>query len=82
MQAIVDNDDTFNQKQMAKILNVEQTISDRLKAMGKMQECGKWLPHGLNDRQMVKQKSTCETLLLRYERMSVLHRIVTMDYQF
>ena len=81
MHAIVDNDDTFNQ-QMAKMLNVAQTSSDRLKAMGKMQECGKWLPYELNDRQMVKQKSTCEMLLLRYERISVLHRIVTMDDQF
>ena len=35
-QTILDGDDTLSQKQMAAMLNVaQQTISDRLKAMGK-----------------------------------------------
>lgn len=80
LQTILDGDDTLSQKQMAAMLNVaQQTISDRLKAMGKIQKCGKWVPHELNERQMENRKNTCEILLQRHERKSVLHRIVTGD---
>ena len=80
LQAILNEDDTLSQKQMAAMLNVaQQTISDRLKAMGKIQKCGKWVPHELNERQMENRKNTCEILLQRHERKSVLHRIVTGD---
>jgi histone-lysine N-methyltransferase SETMAR len=80
LQALLDEDDTLTQKQMAKMLNVTQpSISDRLKAMGKIQKCGKWVPHELNERQMENRKTTCEILLQRHERKSVLHRIVTGD---
>ncbi|GBP26219.1 Mariner Mos1 transposase [Eumeta japonica] len=80
LQAILDEDDTLSQNQMADMLNVaQQTISDRLKAMGKIQKCGKWVPHELNERQMENRKNTCEILLQRHERKSVLHRIVTGD---
>lgn len=80
LQAILNEDDTLSQKQMAAMLNVaQQTISDRLKAMGKIHKCGKWVPHELNERQMENRKNTCEILLQRHERKSVLHRIVTGD---
>ena len=36
LQTILDADDTLSQKQVA-----QQTISDRLKAMGKIQKCEK-----------------------------------------
>ena len=40
------------------MLNVaQQIISDRLKAMGKIQKCGKWVPHELNERQMENRKN-------------------------
>ena len=49
LQAILDEDDTLSQKQMAVMLNVaQQTISGRLKALGKIQKCEKWVPHELN----------------------------------
>ena len=80
LQTILDGDDSLSQKQMAAMLNVaQQTISDRLKAMGKIQKCGKWVPHELNERQMENRKTTCEILLQRHVRKSVLHRIVTGD---
>ena len=76
-QAILDGDDTLSQKKMADMLNVaQQTILDRLKAMEKIQKCGKWVPHKLNERQMENRKNICENL---HERKSVLHRIVTGD---
>ena len=40
LQAVWDKDDILSQKQMAEMLNVtQQTILDRLKAMGKIQKC-------------------------------------------
>ena len=72
--------DTLSQKQMAEMLNgAQQTVFDRLKAMGKIQKSGKWVPHELNYRQMENRKTTCEILLHRHDRKSVLHRIVTGD---
>ena len=67
LQTILDGDDTLSQKQMAAML----------KAMRKIQKCGKWLPHELNERKMENRKNTSEMLLQRHARKSVLHRIVT-----
>lgn len=56
LQAILDEDDTLTQQQMAEALNVARsTISTRLKAMGKIQKCGKWVPHELTERQIENQ---------------------------
>ena len=71
LQALLDWDDTQTQQMMAEQLNVtRQAISDRLRAMGKIQKVGKWVPHELYERQMEKRKFVCEILLLRYERKS------------
>ena len=47
--------------------------------MGKIQKCGKWVPHELNERQQENRKTTCEILLERHERKRFFHRIVTGD---
>lgn len=58
MQAILDEDDTLSQKQMAEIINVvQEIISDSLKAMGKIQKHGKWVPHELNEKQIENRKT-------------------------
>ncbi|GBP89672.1 Mariner Mos1 transposase [Eumeta japonica] len=60
---------------MADMLNVaQQTISDRLKAMGKIQKCEKWVPHELNERQMENRK-TLVKFCFKDERKSVLHQL-------
>jgi len=80
LQALLDEDDTQTQRQLAEALGVQQqAISKRLRAMGKIQKCGKWVPHELTERQMENRKVTCEMLLQRYKRKSFLHRIVTSD---
>lgn len=80
LQELLDEDAAQTQQQLAEKLNVgRQTISDRLHAMGKIQKAGKWVPHQLNERQMEKRKTMCELLLLRFERKSFLHRVVTGD---
>jgi len=73
-------DDTQSQKMLAEQLSVSQAaISMRLHAMGKVQKIGKWMPHELNDKQMERRQNTCQILLARQKRKSVLYRIVTGD---
>ena len=80
LQALLDEDDAQTQQQLADQLNVtREAVSIRLKAMGKIQKVGKWVPHELNERQQENRKTTCEMLLARYKRKSFLHRIVTGD---
>lgn len=80
LEALLDEDNTQTQQQLADQLNVtREAISIRLKAMGKIQKVGKWVPHQLNDRQQEARKTTCQILLARYKRKSFLHRIVTGD---
>lgn len=80
LQALLDEDDAQTQQQLAEQLDVtREAVSIRLKAMGKIQKMGKWIPHELNERQQEKRKTTCEILLARYKRKSFLHRIVTGD---
>jgi len=77
---LLDIDDTQPQKQLAEALNVDQkTISNRLKAMGKIQKCGKWVPHELTERQQENRKIISEMLLQRRENRDFLYRIVTGD---
>ena len=46
LQALLYENDTQSQKQMAEMLNVSQkTISNRLKDLENIQKCGKWVPH-------------------------------------
>ena len=80
LQALLDEDDGQTQQQLAEQLGVtQQTISLRLKAMGKILKIGRWVPHELTERQQENRKTTCEMLLARYKRKSFLHRIITGD---
>jgi len=80
LQALLDEDDTQTQQQLADQLNVtREAVSKRLKAMGKIQKVGKWVPHELNERQMENRKTICQMLLARQKRKPFLHQIVTSD---
>ena len=46
----------------------QQTVSNRLREMGKIQKTGRWVPHELNDLQMEMHKNTYYILLDRYKR--------------
>ena len=53
---LLDEDDSQTQKQLAEQLDVsQQTVSNRLLEMGKIQNIVRWVPHDLNDRQMKKR---------------------------
>ena len=67
LQALLDEDDSQTQKQLAEQLSgSQQAVSNRLREMGKIQKVGRWVPHKLNERQMERRKNTCEILLERY----------------
>ena len=60
LQALLDEDDTQTQKELADQLNVTQkAVSNRLKAMGKIQKVEKWVPHELNERQQENGMFVC-----------------------
>jgi len=64
LQALLDEDDSLTQKQLAEQLSVsQQAVSNRLRKMGKIQKVGRWVPHELNERQMERRKNTFEILL-------------------
>lgn len=63
-----------NFTEIGKSFNVSQeTVSRRLRAVAKIHKLGTWAPHDLNEGEMKNCKLTCETLLPRHERKSVLH---------
>ena len=52
LQALLDEDDSQTQKQLAEQLSVsQQVVSNRLWEMRKIQKVGRWVPHELNERQ-------------------------------
>jgi len=76
LQALLDENNSQTQKQLAEQLSIsQQAVSNRLREMGKIQKVGRWVPHELNERQMERRKNM-EILLERYRRKSFLHRIV------
>lgn len=80
LQTLLDEDDAQTQQQLADQLNVtREAVSIRLKAVGKIEKMGKWVPHELNERQQENRITTCEMLLARYKRKSFLPQIVTGD---
>ena len=57
LQALLDEDNSQTQKQLAEQLSVsQQAVPNCLREMGKIQKVGRWVPHELNERQMERQK--------------------------
>lgn len=80
LEALLKEDDAQTQQHLADALHVsQQAISDRLRALGKIQKEGKWIPYALNERNKEKRRTTCEILMEKHRRKSFLHRIVTGD---
>lgn len=80
LQALLDQDSTQTERQLAEALNVTRAcVSRRLHALGKIQKEGKWVPHELSERDIERRKIICEILLRRHKRKSFLPRIVTGD---
>ena len=69
LQALLDEDDSQTQKQLAEQLGVnQQAVSNRPGEMGKNQKSDRCVSFELNDRQMEKRENTFDILLARYKR--------------
>ena len=80
LEALLDEDPSQTQEELANTLGVaQQTISDRLKAMGMIRKVGHWVPYELKPRDVERRFCMSEMLLERYKKKSFLHRIVTGD---
>ena len=80
LQTLLNEDATQSTTILAKKLGCNQsTVVRRLKAMGKIQKVGKWVPHQLSERNTNQRLTTCISLLARHKKKSFLWRIVTGD---
>lgn len=80
LQALLDTDSSQTQKELAENLRVsQQTISNRLRAMGKIHKEGKWIPHKLSQKNKDDRIIKCSNLLNKQHRKSFLWKIVTGD---
>lgn len=57
----------------------KKTVSTRLRAMKRVYNPGKLVPHDLNERQMESDELIFETLLQRHERNSYLYSTTSGD---
>ncbi|UYV84262.1 hypothetical protein LAZ67_X001685 [Cordylochernes scorpioides] len=71
LQAVLDEDDALKHK--------NSLFNCVFNAMGKIQKEGKWLPHELSEKNKENRRIIAEILLERFQRKSVIHRIVTGD---
>lgn len=80
LQALLDENPTHTQKELAIELNVsQQTISTRLHAMGKIRKLGKWVPQQLLEHQIKARLTACKKYLDEHKGNNFLYRIVTCD---
>ncbi|XP_029167423.1 histone-lysine N-methyltransferase SETMAR-like [Nylanderia fulva] len=55
------------------------TVHDHLKKLGFSTRLDKWLPHELNEWQLMERVNICDMLLQRHQKEPFLKRIVTGD---
>ena len=65
LQALLVENDSQTQKQLAEQLGVsQQAVPNRPRGMRQIRKTDRWVPRELNYRQMEKRKNTCEIFLL------------------
>lgn len=80
LKALIEADTRITVRELATDLNVSiGTISQHIKAIGKVKKLDKWIPHELNEKQKNRRMEVCSALLLRNKNDPFLHRIVTCD---
>ena len=80
LQELLDQNSAQTQQQLAEKLGItQQAISEILRALGKIQKHGRWVPHELTQEQREKRVDTCLSLLSRQKRKSFLWKLVTGD---
>lgn len=80
LQALLDMNSSLTQEELSESLGVtQQTISNQLRAMGKIQKYGHWIPHTLSQKNKDDRIIMCSNHLTKQLRKSFLWKIVTGD---
>ena len=80
IQALLDGDPRQSSRQLADKLGIDhKTVLNHLHQMGKIQKVGKWVPHQLLESNQNQRLTIVTSLLVRQQKKSFLHRIVTGD---
>lgn len=80
LQSVVEENPKTTVRELAEQLKVSKTtVSNHLKAIGKVKKLENWVPHSLNDRQKNQRFDVCASLLCRNKNDPFLARIVTCD---
>ena len=77
---MIENNRRSTTREIAEKLNISLTCVERhLKQLGKVSKLDIWVPYKLNDIQLTKRISICDSLLKRIETDLFLKRIITGD---
>jgi len=80
LEALLEDDPKQSSKELVLELSVSHTtVLNRLKALGKVQKIGRWVPHQLSEVNISQRLSICTSLLSRQKKKSFLWKIVTGD---
>lgn len=80
LKELVEENPRTTVREIATTLEVSVgTVTNHLKAIGKIKKLDKWIPHELNDNQKYCRLQVSSSLLLRNRNDPFLHRIITCD---
>ena len=75
---LLDENPAQSTSQLAEQLGVDKsTVSRRLKALGKIQKVGKWVPHKLTEINIGQRLKSVFFFLLKFKKKDFLYKIVT-----
>lgn len=80
LEELLEEDPRRSTRDLAVEMSVSQTtVINRLRALGKVQKCGKWVPHKLSEINIANRLNTCVFLSSRQKKKSFLWKIITGD---
>ena len=80
IKAMIENNRRSTTRQIAEKLNISHACVERhLKQLGYVNMLVIWISHKLNEIQLTKRISSCDSLLKRNETNPFLKRIITSD---
>jgi len=80
LQALLDINTAQAEKELAKQFGVmQQTISARLRWEKFRRKTGRWFPHELSEDNKNRRRDTAFTLLSKFRKKDILHKIITGD---
>ena len=80
IKAMIENNRRSTTREIAGNLSISHTFVERhLKQLGYVNQFDIWVPHKLNEIQLTKRISICDSLLKRNETDQFLKRIITGD---